>query len=369
MSIFKQLIVLAVLGGLAYGGYGYWQSTQGETEAAQGAQGPRAATVELAVAEARLMQRTVEAVGTTRARRSIEIVPETDGRLVALDITPGSRVQKGEVLARLDDAIQRADLTEAEAVLKEQSDTLARLRQLRQTNAVSLASVEEAVARLAEAQARVERARRRLDDRVITAPFDGVVGLTGYDIGARVTQGEVLARLDDLSEVEVEFGLPETVFAQVAHGQRVTAHAAAFPGQSFTGTIAEVDSRIDPVSRSFLTRARIPNPDSTLPAGMFLSLTLVLDEAERIVVPEEAIVFQAAQTYVFVAQDGVAERRAVTTGQRRDGVIAVTSGLAVGDRVVVRGLGRMRDGVPLDILTRDRDATAKTVPQTGEAPT
>ena len=369
MSIFKQLIVLAVLGGLAYGGYGYWRDTYGADAEAEAAQGPRPATVEIAVAETRLMQRTVEAVGTTRARRSIEIVPETDGRLVALDIAPGSRVEQGEVLARLDDAIQRADLTEAEAVLKEQSDTLARLRQLRETNAVSLASVEEAVARLAEARARVERARRRLNDRVITAPFDGVVGLTGYDIGARVTEGEVLARLDDLSEVEVEFGLPETVFAQVARGQRVTAHAAAFPDRSFTGTIAEVDSRIDPVSRSFLTRALIPNPDSTLPAGMFLSLTLVLDEAERIVVPEEAIVFQAAQTYVFVARDGTAERRTVETGQRRDGVIAVTSGLAAGDAVVVRGLQRVRDGAPLNILERDRDATAGDEAQTGEAPT
>jgi membrane fusion protein (multidrug efflux system) len=370
MSVFKQLIVLAVLAGLAYGGYGYWRDTyRSEDGDAQGAPGPGPVTVELAVAATRLMQRTVEAVGTTRARRSIEIVPETDGRLVALDIAPGSQVAKGEVLARLDDAIQRADLTEAEAVLKEQTDTLDRLRQLRKTNAVSLAAVEEAVARLAEAQARVERARRRLDDRVITAPFDGVVGLTAYDVGARVTEGEVLARLDDLSEVEVEFCLPETVFAQVARGQPLIARAAAFPDRRFEGTISEVDSRIDPVSRSFLTRAIIPNPDRALPAGMFLSLTLVLDEAGRIVVPEEAIVFQAAQTYVFVAEDGIARRRAVTTGQRRDGVIAVTSGLAAGEAVVVRGLGRVRDGVPLDILERERDATARDHAKTGGAPT
>ena len=351
MSVFRQLIVLAVLGGLAYGGYGYWRSEYAtDPGAAQGDGGPRAATVELATAETRVMQRTVEAVGTTRARRSIEIVPETDGRLVALDIAPGSRVKKGDVLARLDDSIQQSDLTEAEAVLKEQSSTLDRLRQLRRTNGV-------------------ERAQRRLDDRVITAPFDGVVGLTAYDVGARVTEGEVLARLDDLSEVEVEFGLPETVFAQVARGQKIIAHAAAFPDRRFEGTISEVDSRIDPVSRSFLTRALIPNRDSTLPAGMFLSLTLVLDEAERIVVPEEAIVFQAAQTYVFVAEDGIARRRAVETGQRRDGVIAVTLGLVVGDEVVVRGLQRVRDGAPIDILARDRDATAGDDAGTGEAPT
>jgi len=369
MSLFKQLAVLAVLGGLAYGGYAYWQATLGEADAAQGEDGPRAVTVELAVAETRVMQTTVEAVGTTRARRSVEIVPEADGRLVALDIAPGNRVAQGDVLARLDDTIQRADLTEAEAMLKERTDTLARLRQLRETSAVARATVDEAVARVAEAQARVERARRRLDDRVITAPFDGVVGLTNYDVGARVSEGEVLARLDDLSEVEVEFGLPETVFAQVARGQSVRARAAAFPDRRFEGRVASVDSRIDPVSRSFLVRALIPNPDSTLPAGMFLSLTLVLDEADRVVVPEEAIVFQAAQTYVFVDEDGRAARRTVETGQRRDGVIAITSGLAVGDAVVVRGLGRVRDGAPLDILERDRDATAEDDPGPGEAPT
>jgi len=370
MSIFRQLVVLALLAGLAWGGYGYWRTTQESgADAAQGGGGPRPATVELASAQTRVMQRTVEAVGTTRARRSVEIVPETEGRLVALDIAPGTPVTRGEVLARLDDAIQRADLTEAEAVLQEQSNTLDRLRQLRETNAVSLASVEEAVARVAEAQARVARARRRLDDRVITAPFDGLVGLTAYDVGARVTEGEVLARLDDLSEVEVEFGLPETVFAQVARGQTLIARAAAFPDRRFEGSISEVDSRIDPVSRSFVTRALIPNPDRALPAGMFLSLTLVLDEAERIVVPEEAIVFQAAQTYVFVAEDGTARRRAVETGQRRDGVIAVTSGLSPGDEVVVRGLQQVRDGAPLNVLARDRDATAAGGADADGAPT
>ncbi len=358
MSVWKQILILALLAAAGYGGYGYWLGLDTSGAVPAETQGPRPVSVELARAETRIMQRTVEAVGTTRALRSVEIVPEVDGRLVELNITPGTRVTEGQVLARLDDTIERADLAQAEAVLTERSQALDRIRQLRQTNAVSLAALEEAVARLAEAEAAADRARRRLDDRTITAPFGGVVGLTGYDVGARVAEGEVLARLDDLSQVEVEFSLPETVFAQVSHGQRITARAAAFPGREFTGTIAAVDSRIDPVSRAFRTRALIPNPDSTLPAGMFLSLTLVLEEAERIVVPEEAIVFQAAQTYVFVAEEGVARRRAVTTGQRRDGVIAVTSGLEPGEEVVVRGLGRVRDGAPLKILARDRDATA-----------
>lgn len=365
MSIAKQLLILSLLAGAVYGGYAYWRSQNAADPALTAQQPSRPVSVELARAERRIMQRSIEAVGTTRALRSVEIVPEADGRLVALDITAGARVTEGQVLARLDDTIERADLAQAEAVLTERSQSLERIRTLRQTNAVSQAALEEAVARLAEAEAAADRARRRLADRTITAPFSGVLGLTGYDVGARVTKGEVLARLDDLSAVEVEFSLPETIFAQVAQGQRIVARAAAFPGRDFTGTIAAVDSRIDPVSRAFRTRALIPNPDSILPAGMFLSLTLVLEENENTVVPEEAIVFQAAQTYVFVAEEGVARRRIVTTGLRRDGVIAILDGLAPGEEVVVRGLTRVRDGAPIEILARDRDATAGTGTGTG----
>jgi len=359
MSIFKQLVVLCVLGVLGYGGYEYYRSELAPAPPAEAERGgPRPATVELARAETRTLRRTVEAVGTTRALRSIEIVPEVDGRLIELTISPGSRVEKGDVLARLEDTIERADLSEAEAVLTEQRQALERARQLRTTNAVSLATLEEAIARLAGAEADFERARRRLEDRRITAPFGGVVGLTNYDTGARVSEGQVLTRLDDLSEVEVEFSLPETVFAQVRHGQQVIARSAAFPERGFTGTIDAVDSRIDPVSRAFRTRAVVPNPDSTLPAGMFLSLTLILSQDERVTVPEEAIIFQAAETYVFVAQDNIAQRRVVRTGQRQDGRIAILSGLDDGEAVVVRGLQRVRDGSPLKILGAEDAATA-----------
>jgi len=358
MPILKQLLILLVLGVLAYGGYAGYQTYLAPTPEAEAEDVQRPVTVELARAETRTLRRTVEAVGTTRAAKSIDIVPEVDGRLVELTITPGTPVEAGAVLARLDDSIQRADLTEAEAVLTEQSQTLDRIRTLSRTNAVSQAALEDATARLAEAQAEMERARRRLEDRAITAPFAGVVGLTNYDVGARVSDGQVLTRLDDLTEVEVEFSLPETVFSQVRQGQGVTARSAAFPDRDFQGTVTAVDSRIDPVSRAFRTRAIIPNPDSTLPAGMFLALTLVLSEEDRITVPEEAIVFQAAETYVFVADEGTARRRTVETGQRRDGRIAVLSGLAEGEAVVVRGLQRVRDGTPLTILDTDDAATA-----------
>ncbi|WP_306150968.1 efflux RND transporter periplasmic adaptor subunit [Roseovarius sp. MMSF_3281] len=359
MPVWKQILVLCLLAAVGYGAYeGYqrYSSTGTESTAAQ-SRGASAATVEVAQAEVRTLRDIVEAVGTSRAKRSIEIVPETDGRVVELGITPGAGVDKGAVLVRLDDTIAQADLVEAEARLTEREQALSRVTQLRRTNAVAEAALEEATARLAEARAQLDRARQRLTERTILAPFAGVVGLAEIDEGARVSAGTLITRLDDLSEVEVEFALPETLFARIKIGQKVTAHSAAFPGQSFTGQIEAVDSRIDPISRAFRARAVIPNPDGILPSGMFMSLDLIIDEAEHLVVPEEAIIFQAAQSYVFTLDGDIATRVAVKTGARRDGMVALLDGLDAGTRVVIRGLHRVRDGRQVQILNADSPAS------------
>ena len=258
------------------------------------------------------------------------------------------RKGRGAGPARRHHPARRPD--QAEARSTEQEQALSRARQLRETNAISQATLEDTIARLAEAGAQLDRARRRLDDRTIKAPFAGVVGLTEIDPGARVSEGDIITRLDDLSEVIVEFALPETLFAQVRTGLGVTATSAAFPERTFEGRIEAVDSRIDPVSRAFRTRAVIPNRDSVLPAGMFMSLTLTLSEAEALVVPEAAIIFQAAETYVFTVTDDIATRVPVKTGQRRGGYVAIEGGLDEGTGVVVRGLQRVRDGGAVTVL-------------------
>lgn len=351
MAIWKQLLVLCVLVAAGYGAFVTWTERFAAPEVLAPASRARPAAVELAPAGLRLLARTVEAVGTTRARQSVAIVPQADGRVTQIAITPGAEVEKGTVLARLDDVIQRADLAEAKARVTEQSQALERARQLRGSNAISQATLEDTIARLAEARAQLDRARQRLADRTVTAPFAGVVGLAEIDPGARVGAGDVLTRLDDLGEVIVEFALPETLFAEVHEGLRVTAASAAFPGRAFAGRIAAVDTRIDPVSRAFRARAVIPNPDRALPAGMFMSLTLILSEAEKLTVPEEAILYQAAETYVFTVEDGSAWRVPVETGQRKGGVVVIEAGLEPGTPVIVRGLQRVRDGQPVRVLT------------------
>ncbi len=360
MALWKQLVVLCLLGAFGYGGYeGYRQYlAPGKAAPVQSGGGPRVAAIETARAELRVLRDTVEAVGTTRARQSVEIVPEATGRIEALNFTPGQSVEAGTVLARLDDTIERANLAEIKARLREREQAVERLTQLRRTNAVAEATLEEAVARLAETRAQIDRATQRLDDRTIRAPFAGIVGLAEVDEGARVAAGLSITRLDDLSEVEVEFSLPETLFARIRQGQTIKATSAAFENRQFEGRIEAVDSRIDPVSRAFRVRAVIPNPEGVLPAGMFMSLELTLGQAEHVVVPEEAIIFQAAETYVFRVEDGVARRVTVQTGQRREGRVAILSGLDAGEAVVVRGLHRVRDGVAVEVIGGGGEAAA-----------
>ncbi len=359
MGLLKQIVVLCVLAALGGGGYWYYDTHLATAERdtpQRGQRGARAVKVEAVTAGTRKIPILAEAVGTTRALRSVDIVPLADGRIVAIDITPGQEVEEGAILARLDDAIERATLTEAEARLNERELAMERARTLRQSNTISQANVEQLRSDVAIARAEVDRAKQRLDNRVIRAPFDGILGLSSTDLGARVETSTVLTHLDDLSQMEIEFRLSETVYGQIRQDQPVTATSAAFPGRAFTGRVSAIDSRIDQTSRAFRVRARLPNPDRALPVGMFMRLEIELEVRDATVVPEEALQVEGGGVFLYVAQEGAAERRTVTVGLRRDGFAEITDGVAAGDIVITRGIQSLRDGSPIEILTTGPDA-------------
>ena len=294
-----------------------------------------------------MLRDTVEAVGTTRALRAVDIVPLSSGRLTALTVTPGMEIAEGAVIAQLNSAIEAAALAEAEARLREAELAMERAQALRQSNTVSQATLLQAEVALATAQAGVDQARQRLSDRTVVAPFTGVLGLARVDAGARVTEQTILTTLDDISAVEVEFQLSETLIGRVAIGQNVEASAAAFPGRVFAGTVISIDSRIDPASRAFLLRARLPNLDRTLPAGMFMRLSVVISEREALAVADEAVVLQAGEAIVYRVEEDVAHRIVITPGERHDGLVEILGGLDEGDEIVLRGTQSLRDGATI----------------------
>ncbi len=360
MSLFRQLLVLVLLAGTAYGGYvAYGRLLQHPPVASDAARHRSSAIpVEVAAAKTQELTTTVEAVGTTHALKSVEIQSETAGLIKSIHFAAGEHVNKGEVLVELDSDIQRADVAEARAGLTRAQLELERARTLRASNITAKSTVDQFVATEAAAEATLAKAERRLADRTIIAPFDGMVGMKRVDAGARITNSTVFTTLDDISSIEIEFSVAERMFGSTRRDQRVTATTAAYPHRTFIGNISEIDSRIDPVSRSFKVRALVRNQDGALRPGMFMHVSVVLEAAEALVVPEEAVIAEASASYVYVVDKGKAERRRVTIGRREPGIAEVLTGLAPQTRVVTRGIGKLRDGSAVEVV----EATAAVKP-------
>jgi membrane fusion protein (multidrug efflux system) len=354
LAYLKQVVSASMVLLAAAGGYAAYDRLNASRElpGAKGERSQAAVAVETAAAEARSLSSTVEAVGTSLALQSIEMVALASGRVKEIAFDPGQKVAEGDVLVLLDDEIERADLDQAEASLREASFALERAVTLQKQHAVSQAALDEAESRKATAEAELHRAKRRLADRTVRAPFDGIVGMRQVDAGARIDDSTVITTLDDLSAIEIEFAISETLYGRIELAQSVVATAAAYPDRRFEGTVTSIDSRIDPVGRSFKVRATLPNEDLALPAGMFMHVTLALDNRVAVLVPETAIVPVGGKSYVYVVRDGVAERREVSLGARQAGTVEVANGLEAGDVVVVSGTQSLRDGAPVNIVAR-----------------
>ena len=355
MAYLKQVVSAAMVVLAAAGGYAAYDQLNATRERAEGKGEERSApavAVETAAAEQQDLSSTVEAVGTSLARQSIEVVALASGRVKEIAFEPGQKVAAGDILLRLDDEIERADLAQAEATLREATLALERAETLRKQNAVSQAALDEAESRMATAEAELDRAKRRLADRTLRAHFDGIVGMRKVDAGARISDTTVITTLDDLSEIRIEFSVSETLYSRIALGQNVVATAAAYPERRFEGAVSSIDSRVDPTGRAFKVRATLPNDDLALPAGMYMHVTLQLDNRVAVLVPETAIVPVGGKSYVYVVRDGVAERREVSLGARQPGTVEVAQGVEAGDIVVVSGTQRLRDGAPVNVVAR-----------------
>ena len=345
-------MIVAILAALGAGGY--YSSLLEATESASPIAKPRVArkpiSIEASVASIQRIDRVVEAVGTTRALRSVEIAPLSAGRVVESRLSLTAEVEARSLLLALDSVIEEADVVEAEARLEEASRALQRSDSLTQSSGMSQATLDGLKAQVKITRAQLERANKRLNDRFLRAPFSGFISFSDIETGSRVKAGEVVAVLDDLSGVLVEFSVAEDLFGTLKPGHALKAHAASFPGREFVGTIDAIDTRIDTASRSFMVRGFIANTDRVLPAGMFMRVSISVNESEALIVPEEAVVIDEGQPFVFALLNTNTpelyrvEKREVSIGRRGFGYVELTHGVAPGDEVVTRGIQKVRSG-------------------------
>lgn len=357
------------------------------------ASGPRATGVEVAKVEVMRLQDDAQAVGTLRSRQSVMLRPEVAGRIRSLGFADGARVRRGQMLVQLDDTLQQAEVSQAQAQLSIARANTKRNQELVAQGFVAQRVLEESAANQQVAEAQLSLVQARLGRMRIVAPFDGTVGLRNVNLGDYVKDGADLVNLEDLSTMLVDFRLPERYQTRLKPGQSVELQLDALPGRRFKARIQALDPLVDANGRSVAVRAELPNADGAqLRPGMFARVTTVFGVNDTaLVVPEAAIVPQGGRQYVIrvvepSAVPGTATaalgpdvktvslRQEVKLGVRRGGKVEVSEGLNEGHTVVVAGHQRLqRDGTPVRVVdvtrsSADGPPTSSRAPAAGTPP-
>jgi membrane fusion protein (multidrug efflux system) len=293
---------------------------------------------------------TLQALGTAKANESVMITPQESDVITSLNFSDGQRVETGTVLAQLNSNEQKARLNELNINLAEAERQLKRIQNLVLSNSTSAQLLDEQQARVKALIAQREVAQENLNKTFITAPFSGKLGLRQVSLGAYVKPGDVLTTLDDIKTIKVDFSISERHLPSVNEGQTVFAESVAYPGVQFEGTITNVNSRIDPATRSFSIRTKIDNAAEQLRPGMLLTITLQKRVLNTLVIDEKALVPDHEDQFVFKVVDAKAVKTKVIIGERRPGKVQILEGVAIGDEVVVQGTLRIRDGSELRVL-------------------
>ncbi len=317
----------------------------------QAGPGGGAVAVETAEAKAATASDDIQAIGDLHSDESAQITTEIAGRVAAFSFEEGKPVEKGAILAKLDDALARAEVADATARFGLAEANLGRAKALSRTGDVTGKAQDEAVANFGVAQATLELARVRLAKHAIAAPFGGIAGIRKVSPGAYIGAGTPIVNLEKIDVLKVDFKTPEVYLAKIASGQTVEVTVDALPGRSFTGAIYAIDPHVDVNGRALTIRARLPNADGALRPGLFARVVIKGQAAREVVtVPESAIVPRGGETFVYRVEDGKAVETKVALGNRGDGEVEITEGLLPKAVVVIAGQQKLRDGAAVDVV-------------------
>lgn len=346
---------------VAVGGLSYWAGTRSApgnapsspapaAAPAKGPGGPAGIAIEaLRPATARLPQ-SIVTVGSLRSEETVLVRPEIAGRIAEIAFREGQRVARGDVLVRLDDSVQKADLERARANLVLSKSKFERAVDLRAKGFISGQAKDEAENSLKVAQADAELAAARLAKTEIRAPFPGTLGLRSVSVGDYVKEGADIVNLESTDPLKVDFRVPEVFVSQVRPGQQLQVQADSLPDRTWPGQVLAINPLIDANGRSIVIRAQVSNRDGALRPGMFARVRLLTsDLRDSLLIPEESIFPVGDDKFVYKVVDGRAQRQRVELGQRREGKVEIVAGLGKDDLVVTAGVVKLRDGAPVKV--------------------
>lgn len=370
VRLIVTIVILALLGGALYGFNSFRSKAISDFFANNK---PPPTPVTLAEATVQSVPKYLTAIGTLVAARQVTVAPEVAGRVIQIPFESGSRVKTGDALVQLNDATEQADLLAQRAQARLAELNLERYRDLRRSQATPQSNVDQYQAQLDEINANMKRTQALIGQKLVKAPFDGELGIRQINVGEYVTAGATVVTLTDLSQLYVNFTLPEQTLPRLSVGQKVLINSDAHPTRDFEATISTVEPQITAETRAIKVQATLDNRERTLRPGMFANVRVVLPpQPNTLTVPETAVDYTVYGDSVFVAAsektpDGTEQltvkRTPVKVGDRSQNRVEIREGIKPGDRVVVSGQLKLANGAAVVPAEGNPLATPQTLPQ------
>lgn len=345
-----------IIGILAIGlaGWGIWSRMPKENEQLQladkmakggGAKGRNALNVTAEIIKPRLMTDEIVTTGRLLPDEEVNLSFESSGKIIGIYFTEGTHVQKGQLLAKVNDGPLQAQLKKLEAQLQLAEDRVYRQSALLQKDAVSKEAYEEARTNLASLQADIELVKENIAQTELRAPFDGIIGLRQVSEGAYASTGTIVATLTKISPLKIEFAVPERYTGNIKPGMKLS-FSVDGELELLDAEIYATESKVDQTTHAFPVRAIYSNTQGKLFSGRFTNVHLRTQEiADAITIPTEAVVPEMGIDKVFLYKNGKAQPVAITKGIRGDARVQVQEGLEFGDTIITSGTMQLRTGM------------------------
>jgi membrane fusion protein (multidrug efflux system) len=305
--------------------------------------------VDAIVIQPQLLDNRIFTTGTLLANEEVQLRPEISGRVTGIFFAEGSKVKKGDVLLKINDRELKAQLEGKGVEEKQASDLESRARQLSEMKGISQEEYDKAANALKIIQAQKEVIQAQLAKTEIVAPFDGIIGLRYVSEGSYVSSNMLVATMQDIDPIKVEFSVPEKYAKQIKKGTEISA-LVGDSQEEYKGSVYAVESKIDLETRTIKARAKIPNPHGDLIPGSFAKVDIMLESLPNaIVIPSESIIPEMTGEKVFICVNGKARSVPVKTGIRTESSIQIVEGLNPQDTLVVTGLLQLADGKAVEI--------------------
>ena len=295
------------------------------------------------------MNDPVMSTGTLRPDEEVELSFETSGKIVGINFTEGTRVKKGDLLAKINDKPLQAQLQKLQAQIKLVEEKEFRQRSLLTRDAISQESYDQIVTELQTTQADINLIKARISETELRAPFDGIIGLRYLSEGSYATPSTKIARLVKISPIKIEFSIPERYAGEVNIGFPVSFDV---DDKMYQAAVYAVDPKIELNTKSIVIRALYPNKKEELKPGRYTSVTLLLSQIDNaIAIPTEALIPEMEGEMVYVYRGGKASSVKVTTGLRTESLVQVVNGLKFGDTLITTGILQLRQSLPVVLDT------------------